>query len=70
MTTSLVIFLSSIVAVFGLLIWYALRNKGDVRAEMGHGKTFFKLEAKEGRGLRKITQALPKENAPPPERVL
>ena len=69
MTASLVIFLSLIVVVCALLIWYALRNKGDVRAEMGHGTTFFKLEAKEGRGLRKITPALPKEDVPVSRRL-
>ena len=36
-------------AVAGLLVWYALYRKGDVRAEFGHGKTIFKLEAKDRR---------------------
>jgi hypothetical protein len=30
-----------------VLIYYALRRKGDVRAEFSHGSTMFKLEAKE-----------------------
>jgi len=29
--------------VIGGLIFYALRMKGDVRAEISHGKTTFKL---------------------------
>jgi hypothetical protein len=41
------IFLVLFVIVTGLLIFYALRNKGDVRAEFSHGATTFKLEAKE-----------------------
>ena len=34
------------IVVFGILIFYALRCKGDVRAEFSHGSTMFKLEAK------------------------
>ena len=41
------IFLVLFVVVTGLLIFYALRNKGDVRAEFSHGSTMFRLEAKE-----------------------
>jgi hypothetical protein len=33
----------------GGLVLYALYKKGDVRAEMSHGKTVFTLEAKEQR---------------------
>jgi hypothetical protein len=40
----------AIVAVFlfvvGGLVFYALRVKGDVRAEFSHGSTMFRLEAK------------------------
>ena len=36
-----------LILVFCLLILYALRNKGDVRAEFSHGSTMFRLEAKE-----------------------
>jgi hypothetical protein len=47
------IFLILLVAV----IIYALRTKGDVRAEFSHGETRFKLEAKDrptrsSRGVR------------------
>lgn len=45
---------SALVAILGTLfilassglIFYALRNKGDVRAQLSHGGTIFKLEAK------------------------
>jgi hypothetical protein len=55
MTTSLVsvlqsgmaIFVGGVLLVVGGLIWYALYRKGDVRAEFAHGKTIFKLEAKD-----------------------
>jgi hypothetical protein len=40
------IFLVLVIVVVGLLIFYALRHKGDVRAEFSHGSTIFKLEAK------------------------
>jgi hypothetical protein len=42
----------SLLAVAGL-VWYALRTKGDVRAEVSHGRTVFKLEAKERKSNRK-----------------
>ena len=35
------------VIVCGILVWYALRNKGDVFAELTHGKTTFKIDAKD-----------------------
>jgi|GEM_PF-3475997 len=54
MTTSLVVALQSgmgiavvVLLVVGALIWYALYRKGDVRAEFTHGKTVFKLEARD-----------------------
>ena len=45
------------IVTIGLLIFYALRNKGDVRAEFSHGSTIFKLEAKgrsPARGRRRL----------------
>jgi hypothetical protein len=36
-----------VVFVFGGLILYALHSKGDVFAELTHGATSFKLQAKE-----------------------
>lgn len=33
------------IIVAAVLIYYALRSKGDVRAELSHGSTVFKLEA-------------------------
>jgi len=50
MTTSLVsaVALAALfVSVAGALIWYALYRKGDVKAEFAHGKTTFRLEAKD-----------------------
>jgi hypothetical protein len=41
------ILLATIVLVCGGLIFYALRYKGDVFAELSHGATSFKLEAKD-----------------------
>jgi len=40
------------VLIFGGLIWYALRTKDHVHAMFSHGKTVFKLEAKQ-RGPRR-----------------
>jgi hypothetical protein len=40
------IFLGLVVIVAGALVFYALRNKGDVKAVFSHGSTVFKLEAK------------------------
>ena len=34
------------ILVFAGLVFYALRSKGDVSAELSHGKTSFKLEAR------------------------
>jgi hypothetical protein len=39
--------LATMVVVFGIVVSYALRIKGDVCTELTHGKTSFKLEAKE-----------------------
>ncbi len=35
------------IVIGAALIFYALRSKGDVRAEFCHGRTIFKLEAKD-----------------------
>jgi hypothetical protein len=44
-----------IVALFvtGGLVFYALSKKGDVRAIFSHGRTVFRLEAKERNSGRK-----------------
>ncbi len=39
-----------IILVWAGLVLYALRNKGDVRAELSHGSTSFRLEATDRRG--------------------
>ena len=41
------IFFAIILMVFAGVLLYALYKKGDVRAEVSHGRTVFKLEAKE-----------------------
>jgi flagellar basal body-associated protein FliL len=55
MTASLMLMI--VVALFILaaasLIYYALRSKGDVRAELSHGSTVFKLEANDRSGRRR-----------------
>lgn len=47
------VFFAVVVLVAAVLVWYALRTKGDVRAEVCHGRTIFKLEAKERRSGRR-----------------
>jgi len=49
--SSIVVVAFAIVVMAGLLVFYALRSKGDVRAQFSHGSTMFKLEAK-GRTTR------------------
>ena len=44
---ALSLLIAVVVVVFGGLIFYALRYKGDVSAEVSHGMTSFKLQAKE-----------------------
>jgi len=39
--------------VTGGLVLYALYKKGDVRAVLSHGRTVFKLEAKERNSMRR-----------------
>jgi len=41
-----------VVIVAGILIWYALRSKGDVFAELTLGKTTFKIDARDRRRTR------------------
>jgi hypothetical protein len=43
-----------IVAVIGGLIFYALRNKGDVFAELSHGKTTFRIDARDRRNTKRL----------------
>ncbi len=50
--TAFWICLSIILILFLALVFYALHNKDDVRAEISHGSTTFKLEAK-GKTSRK-----------------
>ena len=49
--SSIVVVAFAIVVMAGLLVFYALRSKGDVRTQFSHGSTMFKLEAK-GRPTR------------------
>jgi hypothetical protein len=42
-----------VVIVSGGLIFYALRNKGDVFAELSHGKTVFRIDAKDRPNTKK-----------------
>jgi hypothetical protein len=52
-TSELVVLVMALfVATAAWLTFYALRNKGDVRAELSHGSTTFKLEAKGRSGRR------------------
>jgi hypothetical protein len=53
MTTITIIFL----LVAGGLVFYALKSKGDVRAEISHGLTVFKLEVKEPTAVAMPQQA-------------
>ena len=43
-----------IAAIGGGLIFYALRNKGDVFAELSHGKTTFRIDARDRRNSKKL----------------
>ena len=42
------------VVVGGILIFYALRTKGDVFAELSHGKTTLRINARDRRNRRKL----------------
>jgi putative exporter of polyketide antibiotics len=54
--SSLPLFLLVGLAMIVIAICYALRNKGDVYAELTHGKTTFKIDAK-NKPPEKETQA-------------
>jgi hypothetical protein len=39
----------TVIIVVGILIFYALRTKGDVFAELSHGKTTIRIDARDRR---------------------
>jgi hypothetical protein len=41
-----------IILVFGGLVFYALHTKGDVFAELSHGKTAFRFDARDRRNTK------------------
>jgi hypothetical protein len=47
MPSNIAVYFLIALLIFGGLVWYALRTKGDVRAVFSHGKTVLELEAKE-----------------------
>ena len=51
--SNFVLLIISALLVTGGLVFYALYKKGDVRAVVSHGRTVFKLEAKERKVVRK-----------------
>jgi Ni,Fe-hydrogenase I cytochrome b subunit len=44
----------TVAIIFGGLVFYALRNKGDVFAELSIGKTAFRFDAKDKRNTRRL----------------
>ena len=56
-------FLLLLIAMMGYLcvsiIRYALKMKGDVSAQLSHGRTTFRIDAKEKRKARGIAPELP-----------
>jgi hypothetical protein len=44
----------TIILVFGGLVFYALRTKGDVFAELSHGKTAFRFDARDRRNTKRL----------------
>jgi uncharacterized membrane protein YobD (UPF0266 family) len=44
----------TIVIVFGILIFYALRVKGDVFAELSHGKTTLRIDARDRQRRKRL----------------
>jgi hypothetical protein len=44
----------TIIIVFGGLVFYALRIKGDVFAELSHGKTTFRFDARDRRNTKRL----------------
>jgi hypothetical protein len=51
--SSLGFYLLMLLLVFGGILFYTLYKKGDVLAEVSHGRTVFKLQAKEKHSDRK-----------------
>lgn len=51
---ALALIVVTFVLVAGVLILYALRNKGDVFAELSHGKTTLRIDAKDRRTETKL----------------
>lgn len=51
--SNIALFFAIVFLIAGALVWYALHTKGDVRAEVSHGRTVFKLEAKERKSDRR-----------------
>jgi hypothetical protein len=49
-TLALALFIIVIAGV--VLIFYALRTKGDVSAELSHGRTIFKIDARDRRSKK------------------
>lgn len=51
MVTHLTIFalVALVIIICGILVFYALRIKGDVFAEFSHGKTILRIDAKDRR---------------------
>jgi hypothetical protein len=43
-----------IIVVFGGLVFYALRTKGDVFAELLFGKTAFRFDARDRRNTKRL----------------
>jgi hypothetical protein len=46
--------LAIIIIVFGGLVFYALRTKGDVFAELLFGKTAFRFDARDRRNTKRL----------------
>ena len=44
----------AIILVFGGLVFYALRTKGDVFAELLFGKTAFRFDARDRRNTKRL----------------
>jgi hypothetical protein len=44
----------TIILVFGGLVFYAFRTKGDVFAELSHGKTAFRFDARDRQNTKRL----------------
>jgi hypothetical protein len=44
----------TIIIIFGGLVFYALRTKGDVFAELLFGKTVFRFDARDRRNTKRL----------------